>query len=177
MVSFDQKVLTHQFQRVMFAPHFHWFLIGTSYFLCTAKKIQGLGCLSVVTCKKQNIITYTFHEKNFLKYKNPKFSFKIITHCCHTLLKIWKYKNIKAYIISTDLHSLCVNLPWQNLINLELLKTCTVKKSWKSLNANIFFCFHFKNKSKSGTPLLLLYILNVSLNKICQKKWFQNLLG
>ncbi len=50
----------------LWSPHFHQFLIGTSYFLCTVKKINGLSCTSVVICKKKNaVITYTFHTLIF----------------------------------------------------------------------------------------------------------------
>ncbi len=65
-------------------PHFHCFLMGTSYFLCTGGKTQGLGCISVVICKKQNtIVTYTFHNIIFWSIKIWNFfknHYTVVTH-------------------------------------------------------------------------------------------------
>jgi hypothetical protein len=128
-------------------------------------------------------LTVYFSYYNFFKYKNLKFSSTIITLLSHTV------KNIKANIsgiindsinISIDLHSLCLNLSLEKIWStLNFYKRCTVKKSKKPLNANIFLRFHFKNtvNKKSRIPFLPLYTLSESSNKICLKKWFRDLLG
>jgi hypothetical protein len=75
--------------------------MGLSLFLCAAKKIQGLASVSAAIFKYRTSLFFlpsvrTSDLKNS-KYKDLKFSIKVITLFLHTGNK----KNVQAYVPRT----------------------------------------------------------------------------
>ncbi len=79
------KRSTYQILSLQVPPHFHQFLMGTSYFLCTVKKNTRIGlylCCHLQKTEWRYHLYFSYY--NFLKYTNLKFCSQIITLLLHT---------------------------------------------------------------------------------------------